>query len=274
MQEVGTPKAERHWDHSSRDEFVDYYAQESDSEATRQRFLAIRKQMLRIAEREGLKGPFDVADVGCGAGTQARLWATLGHRVRGLDVNGPLLGIARERALKDGLDIRFDLGSATALPWDDACIDMCLLPELLEHVTDWQSCLREAARVIRPGGLLFVTTTNVLCPIQQEFNLPLYSWYPAPLKRRYEKLAVTTRPEIANHATYPAVHWFSFYQLRDFLAPLGFARCLDRFDLVIDEDKSPRQQAILRAIRRSSVLRFLAQVATPATGIVAVKSRA
>jgi 2-polyprenyl-3-methyl-5-hydroxy-6-metoxy-1,4-benzoquinol methylase len=55
-------------------------------------------------------------------------------------------------------------------------MDVCLLPELLEHVADWQSCLNEAARVLRPGGLLYLSTTNVLCPRQQEFNLPLYSF--------------------------------------------------------------------------------------------------
>ncbi len=62
---------------------------------------------------------------------------------------------------------------------------------------------------MRPGGVLYLTTTSCLCPSQMEFRLPLYSWYPGFLKRRYERLAKTTRPELANFAIYPAVHWFS-----------------------------------------------------------------
>jgi 2-polyprenyl-6-hydroxyphenyl methylase/3-demethylubiquinone-9 3-methyltransferase len=150
-------------------------------------------------------------------------------------------------------------------------MDVCLFPELLEHVADWQSCLNEAARILRPGGLLYLSTTNVLCPRQEEFNLPLYSWYPEPLKRYCERLAVTTHPALAGYATYPAVNWFSFYGLRDFLEPLGF-RCLDRFDLIDTAGKGRLAQFIVTALRGVPLLRFLGHVATPSTYLVAVKS--
>src|SRR6185436_9781775 len=98
------------------------------------------------------------ADIGCGAGTQSRLWAKRGHRVFGLDVNGPLIQLARERAREAGYNINFEVGTATALPWLDQSIDVCIMPELLEHVSDWNSCIKEAARVVRPGGLLYLST--------------------------------------------------------------------------------------------------------------------
>ena len=213
----------------------------------------------------------DVADIGCGAGTQCRLWAARGHRVFGVDVNEPLIRLAEKRAAEEGVEIKFEVGSATALPWADRTMDVCLVPELLEHVADWQSCVNEAARVLRPGGLLYLSTTNVLCPKQQEFTLPLYSWYPGPLKRYCERLAVTTRPAIANFAKYPAVHWFSFYGLRDFLEPLGF-RCLDRFDLIDTAGKGTHAKFIVGVVQAIPLLRFLGHVATPSTYLVAVKS--
>jgi 2-polyprenyl-6-hydroxyphenyl methylase/3-demethylubiquinone-9 3-methyltransferase len=150
-------------------------------------------------------------------------------------------------------------------------MDICLLPELLEHVADWRTCLMEASRVLRPKGLLYLSTTNVLCPSQQEFNLPLYSWYPGVLKRYCERLALTSRPEIANHARYPAVNWFSFYGLSRFLAPLGF-RCLDRFDLIDLESKSGSARAVVALLQRSRLLRVLAHVATPGTALVGIRS--
>ncbi|MCC7486336.1 MAG: class I SAM-dependent methyltransferase [Burkholderiales bacterium] len=259
------------WDHSTHPDFYNYYANESQSEATLERFRGIQSAVLRVAARTGLPSRLEVADIGCGAGTQSRLWAALGHRVRGLDVNEPLVSLARERAAAEALDIAFEVGSATALPWPDACVDVCLVPELLEHVADWRSVVNEAARVVRPGGLLYLSTTNVLCPKQQEFTLPCYSWYPGPLKRHYERLAVTTRPEIANFAKYPAVHWFSFYGLRDVLAGLGFPRCLDRFDLIDTAGRSGLARAVIALVRAVAPLRFLGHVVTPSTYLVAVK---
>jgi 2-polyprenyl-6-hydroxyphenyl methylase/3-demethylubiquinone-9 3-methyltransferase len=260
------------WDHSAHPDFYQYYAAESQSESTLRRFRAIQATVLRVAARDGLPDRLEVADIGCGAGTQCRLWAERGHRVRGVDVNEPLIRLAEKRCQEQGLAVEFQVGTATQLPWADESVDVCLVPELLEHVADWQSCVREAARVLRPGGLLYLSTTNVLCPKQQEFNLPLYSWYPGPLKRYCERLAVTTRPALANYAKYPAVHWFSFYQLRDFLAPLGL-RCLDRFDLIDTTGRSLPARAVVRLLRAVPLLRFLGHVATPSTYLVAGKRR-
>jgi len=118
-------------------------------------------------------------------------------------------------------------------------MDVYVVPELLEHVVDWEGVLNEAARILRPNGVLFLSTTNALCPVQNEFNLPLYAWYPAFMKRHYERLAVTTRPEVANYAKYPAVNWFTFYSLRSALRARGFNRFLDRLDMKRQDREDP-----------------------------------
>lgn len=149
-------------------------------------------------------------------------------------------------------------------------MDVCLALGFLEHVAPWETCLDELIRVLRPGGVLFVSTTNKLCPIQQEFNLPLYSWYPRALKRRYEKLASSVRPALANYTSCPAVNWFTFYSLRDSLAARG-CRSMDRFDLVDLSDKGSARRIIIHAVRRILLLRWLAHVATPYTIVAAIK---
>jgi 2-polyprenyl-3-methyl-5-hydroxy-6-metoxy-1,4-benzoquinol methylase len=259
------------WDHGSHQQFFDYYAEASQSAAAEERFRTIQTKLLRLAAENGLPECLDVVDIGCGAGTQARLWAGLGHRVHGLDVNEPLIQLARQRAKEDDLEVSFEVGTATSLPWADGSMDVCLMPNLLEHVKDWEACLKEAARVLKPTGVLYLSTTNVLCPAQEEFVLPLYSWYPPPLKRYCERLAVTTRPQIANYAKYPAVHWFSFYGLRKYLRALGF-RSLDRFDLIDRESKPLPARLLISLLRAFRLARFLGHVATPATILVAVRS--
>lgn len=264
------------WDHSSDPNFVGYYEQQSLLPETVQRFTQLRDRALQLigGSRQRMEaGPLQVADIGCGTGTQARLWAELGHRVYGLDVNAPLIEIAERRARKAGLAIQFDVGSATELPYPDASMDVALLPELLEHVADWQGCLDEAIRILKPEGLLYVSTTNWLCPLQDEFNLPLYSWYPGFLKRRYERLAVTSRPEIANYCKYPAVNWFSYYALAAYLGPRGF-RCLDRFDAIDTENLGLPGRLAIGLLRRLPPLHFIGQVLTPGSRIFAFKNKA
>lgn len=259
------------WDHSTNPDFLEYYARQSLSPKTIGRFTRVRdKALALLAESDGRTGLLEVVDIGCGAGTQCRLWAQLGHHVHGLDVNAPLVEVARQRAREEQLEIQFDVGSATALPYADASMDVSLLPELLEHVADWEACINEAVRVLKPGGLLYLSTTNWLCPMQDEFNLPMYSWYPPFLKRRYERLAVTTRPEIANHAKYPAIHWFSFYSLAAFLGKRGF-RCLDRFDLIDTDSRGILQRGAVRLIRAIPPLRLAGHLLTPNTILFALK---
>jgi len=257
------------WDHGSDQRFVDYYAEASLTPATLERFSSVKEKLLKLIRKDGTESRLAVADVGCGVGAQAILWAASGHEVHGLDVNAKLIELGRQRATEQALEIDFRVGSATELPWADSSMDICLLPELLEHVVEWQPCLDEAARILKPGGVLFLSTSNKLCPIQEEFTLPLYSWYPAPLKRHYERLSVTTRPELVNHASYPAVNWFSFYSLRAELRKRGM-RAMDRFDLNAMTTVGGKRAAS-SMIASIAPIRWLAHVATPYTLLVAIK---
>jgi 2-polyprenyl-6-hydroxyphenyl methylase/3-demethylubiquinone-9 3-methyltransferase len=259
------------FDHGSDARFVDYYAAESQSSATRERFARVRDRALELlAETQERDGPFDVIDIGCGAGTQAMLWAERGHRVRALDVNEALISIARERARGRGGQAQFDVGTATALPYPDASADAVLLPELLEHVTDWETCLSEAIRVLRPRGVVYLSTTNWLCPKQQEFTLPAYAWYPPPLKRWCERKAVTTHPHWVNHARYPAIHWFSYYALSRWFAARG-VRTLDRFDLLARQPLAPAAKFLVSLVRALPPLRLCAHIASEGTTVWCVR---
>jgi 2-polyprenyl-6-hydroxyphenyl methylase/3-demethylubiquinone-9 3-methyltransferase len=198
------------------------------------------------------------------------VWLETGHTVDGLDISRELVELARSRNAPFADKSSFTVGTATRLPWADEAYDVCLLPELLEHVEDWESCVLEAVRVLRPGGTILLSTTNVLCPIQQEFTLPCYSWYPAWLKQRVVRRAMSDSPQLANYASYPAVNWFSVYGLSRYLAKLS-VKSSDRFDLVDLAGRGSLAAAMIGIIRAFPPARFVAHVLTEGTAIVGEK---
>jgi len=259
-------------DTGTHEQFYEYYARQSVSDETVRRFQTIKDIVLAVRRHESsVYDQLEIADIGCGAGTQSLMWAQDGHKVHGIDISDQLIKLGQERAREQGLPIEFVTGTATTLPWPSESMDVCLVPELLEHVAEWQQCIDEFTRILKPGGLLFLTTNNTLCPVQQEFNLPFYSWYPRFLKHRYERLAVTTRPELVNYAKYPAVNWFTYYGLRKTLAARNF-RSLDKFDAARLAAGGGVRGWVLQAICWFSPMRFAAHMMTPYTLLVAIKN--
>ena len=111
----------------------------------------------RIAASAGVDASCTVLDVGCGIGGPACHLATrTGARFHGLTPNPAQIELARDHARAMGLEgrVSFTLGSAEALPFDDASIDVVLFFESACHFPDRAQFFREAHRVLRPGGRL------------------------------------------------------------------------------------------------------------------------
>jgi len=257
---------------SNRNEFVSYYSEQSISAEAVERACRVRDLILKVWSAKLDSVNPDVLDVGCNAGTYSFAWVDRAKSVVGVDISADLIEVAKQRASDRGARVDFRVGSATNLPVDDAVVDICISPELLEHVSDWEECLDEYRRVLRLGGILYLTTTNKLCPKQQEFNLWFYSWYPRRIKHWVEKLAVTSKPDLANYATYPAVNWFSYYGLKRELNERGFDT-LDRFDLIAISDSSLMKKYVVKFIRSNAVIRWFAHVCTPSSIVVAERVR-
>jgi ubiquinone/menaquinone biosynthesis C-methylase UbiE len=118
-------------------------------------FVRIREDML--AQMGDLNGR-RILDVGCGTGTLS-IMAKQQYRaadVAGLDADPRILAIARSKAGKLGLEIRFDQGMSFDLPYPDASFDLVITSMMLHHLirADKQSTAVEMYRVLRPGGRL------------------------------------------------------------------------------------------------------------------------
>jgi SAM-dependent methyltransferase len=114
----------------------------------------------RVLARARIESGEDVLDVGCGTGTlvAAAARATPSAKVTGLDADAAILARARRRAADAGLEIRFDEGRSTALPYADGNFDVVLCTLMLHHLPDDEKrgTATELARVLRPGGRLVV----------------------------------------------------------------------------------------------------------------------
>lgn len=250
--------------------FLEHYQDHSVSKGTKRRFMAIKDSIYRLAKEKNILfgKKLTVCDIGCNAGSQSCLWLADGHQIFGIDLDWQLLKLAK----KSFEETNICMGSAMCLPWKSNSFDVCLVPELLEHVNEWEKCLDEFARILKPAGLLYISTVNTLCPKQQEFNLPFYSWYPKRLKKYCEKLATGPRPDLANYATFPAVSWFSFYSLRKELKNRGFCS-YGRFDIVDTSNKSELFKIILSVLRKDSFMKLIGNILTPYTVILGIKKK-
>jgi 2-polyprenyl-6-hydroxyphenyl methylase/3-demethylubiquinone-9 3-methyltransferase len=102
--------------------------------------------------------PLDVLDVACGGGFLANPLAAAGHRVTGIDLSEASLAVAGRH--DPGQSVRYLTMDARVLTFPASSFDVVCMMDFLEHLAERDAVLREAARVLRPGGWLFFHTFN------------------------------------------------------------------------------------------------------------------
>lgn len=117
-----------------------------------------------------------VLDAGCGVGGTSIALRGCGAAVTAMDRSA-----VRLEALQVlGRDIEIREGDIAALPFTDAGYDAVVLQDVIEHVADPARVLAETARVLRPGGVLYLSTPNrdalLNLAADPHFGLPLVSW--------------------------------------------------------------------------------------------------
>lgn len=110
----------------------------------------------------GLK-PLDglsVLDIGCGGGLVSEPVARMGAKVTGLDPGEENILAARAHAEPQGLAITYRNGLVEDLVQAGETFDAVLCLEVVEHVPDVGAFLKTCASLVRPGGIMVVSTIN------------------------------------------------------------------------------------------------------------------
>ena len=105
---------------------------------------------------EGLR----LLDIGCGGGLVAEPLARLGGNVTAIDPAGDTIAAAQAHAAAQGLAIDYRAARAEVLAAAREKFDVVLCLEVVEHVPDVGAFLKVVAPLVRPGGLLILSTLN------------------------------------------------------------------------------------------------------------------
>lgn len=117
-----------------------------------------------------LKPGDEVLDIGCANGIHMRLLAGKCRHITGIDINEPMLDIARSTLAKDHVgNATLELRSATELGFPDESFDLIYSFSTLTLVSNIARALNEIARVLRPGGI-------ALLDISGRWNLSHIYW--------------------------------------------------------------------------------------------------
>jgi 2-polyprenyl-3-methyl-5-hydroxy-6-metoxy-1,4-benzoquinol methylase len=151
----------RSWDNAA-DAWIDH----ADTSEYQKRFLQPR--MLALAgDVTGRR----VLDLGCGEGAYARELARRGALVTGIDGSSRLIDAARRRTADAGLAVDYHCRNANALEDIEAgAFDLIVSSMVMMNVEDYRGAIREAHRVLVPGGGICISITHPC------FSAPVSDW--------------------------------------------------------------------------------------------------
>ena len=103
---------------------------------------------------------FSILDVGCGGGLLTEPMTRMGAKVTGLDASPEGIDAAKKHAKEMGLSVDYRTGSVEELASGKERFDIITAMEIVEHVADLDVFVRSLAALLKPKGMLILSTVN------------------------------------------------------------------------------------------------------------------
>jgi len=111
------------------------------------------------AQQKPLEG-IRILDIGCGGGLLSEPLARMGAQVVGADASAKNIAIAKIHSENTGLSIDYRNVTAEELVISEPAFDVVCALEIIEHVADVPAFVKSCSQLIKPGGLIMVSTLN------------------------------------------------------------------------------------------------------------------
>jgi SAM-dependent methyltransferase len=217
-------------------------------------------------------GRLEVLEIGAAQGRGLLALSRLGHSAVGVEPWAEAIDVARELARQHNARVDIRPGRCEELPFPDDRFDVVLAFSVLEHVTDLDRSLKEIARVLKPGGVLWFNTASALSPFQEEIRFfPLFGWYPDSMKKAIMQWCVENWPTAIRHTKTPALWWWTPGRARIWLRNAHFDQLWDRWDLRALQPTKGVGSNLARMVSRVPGARLVGDVILPGCAYAARK---
>jgi len=143
-------------------------------EKDHQKRIVKAERILSIIAKEHVQpATLTCLEIGTGSGVMSRVFAGAFKQFTSVDVND--LRLSKD----DTIDFR--LLSGDSLPFADESFDVIISAHVLQYIESKEEHLAETSRVLKPGGIVYFSTSNKYALIEPHFNLPLLGYLPRPL---------------------------------------------------------------------------------------------
>jgi 2-polyprenyl-6-hydroxyphenyl methylase / 3-demethylubiquinone-9 3-methyltransferase len=119
------------------------------------------KYIENLIKEKKIKHDSKILDLGCGGGLLLNKLGMNGFpNLFGIDPSSNSINVAKSKSIELGLNINYTSGDIYNLPYEVDSFELIILADVLDHLSDLKSAMKEIKRILKKGGILFFETID------------------------------------------------------------------------------------------------------------------